>query len=97
MAVPASSLQELKDYTAYVKTLMCDASGCWTKEPEPIATYPPTPRKKGMASKESASGLSNARYTRPRAEVDAEIARFLARQFEPKQASGSLKKRRPQQ
>lgn len=79
LAVPASSLQDLEDYTAYVKTLICDDVHCWPNEPERIATYPPEARKRGMASKGSLIRLSNLRYTKPRPEIDAHIAKFLSR------------------
>jgi hypothetical protein len=62
-----------------VKTLICDETHCWPNEPERIASYPPESRKQGMASKEKLIRLSNLRYTRPRKEIDDEIARFLAR------------------
>lgn len=94
LAVPASSLQELEDYTAYVKTLICDETHCWPNEPERIATYPPEARKRGMASKEKLMRLSNLRYTRSRREIDASIARFLARPSDPRQPAPKLIKKK---
>ncbi len=94
-AVPASSLQELEDYTAYVRTLVCDERHCWPNEAERIATYPPEARQRGMACKEKLVRLSNARYTRPRSEIDAEIERFLSRATAAKpQPVTPVKKRR---
>lgn len=86
LAIPAASLQELEDYTAYVRTLICDETHCWPAEPEKFATYPPGPRRRGMANKERIVRLSNLRYSRPRAEVDGAIRRFLTRKSEPQEA-----------
>jgi hypothetical protein len=75
--IPPASIQELEDYTAYVRTLHCDETHCWPHEPEKIETYPAGPRKRGMASKERIMRLSNLRYTTSRASIDAEIVRLL--------------------
>lgn len=83
LAIPAPALQELEDYTAYVRTLVCDDTHCWPNQPEKFATYPPTSRKRGMASKERIIRLSNLRYTKPRHAVDDHIARFFARTVRP--------------
>jgi len=48
-----------------------------------IATYPPR-RTAGAGWRSAIVHASNERYTRPRAEVDAEIARFLAHQRKPR-------------
>ena len=96
IGVPASSLQDLEDYTAYVKTLVCDETHCWPSDPEPIATYPPELRKRGMASKEKLMRLSDRRYTLPRREIDAHIGRFLARTPDttPRQPASPPRKRK---
>ena len=79
LVIPPASLQELEDYRAYVRTLVCDGTHCWPNEAEKFATYPPGPRGRGMGNMDRIIRLSNLRYTRPRAEVDAGIARFLGR------------------
>lgn len=94
LAVPATSLQELEDYTAYLKTLVCDETHCWPNDPVRFATYPPESRKHGMASKEKLIRLSNLRYTRPRAEIDAGIARILARPSDAKPTAPRLVKKK---
>ena len=71
-------LQELADYRAYVRTLICDANGCEPTDPARIATVPPI-REKRMARREIVERVSNERYTRPRAETEEKIAQFLER------------------
>jgi DNA helicase HerA-like ATPase len=72
-------LQDLADYRAYVRTLVCDADGCEPTDPERIATVPPAARAKRMARRQTVVRLSDERYTRPRAEIEGKIARFLKR------------------
>lgn len=79
LAIPATSMQELEDYTGYLRTLICDETHCWPSEPKKFATCPPDTRKRGRASKERIMRLSNLRYTLPRVEIDRQIARFFGR------------------
>ena len=74
-------LQDLADYRAYVRTLVCDENGCEPSEPERIATVPPGPRRKRMARAETVIRVSNERYTRPRSETEAKIAHFLQKRY----------------
>ena len=76
---PGASLQDLPDYTAYVRTLTCDDNRCEPTEPLKMTTYPPPRRLKGNAAKARIVRRSAECYTRPRKEVDASIARFLMR------------------
>jgi type IV secretory pathway TraG/TraD family ATPase VirD4 len=62
--MPAASLQDLADYKAYVRTLSRDANGAGS----------PTG---GDADPARVVRTSHERYTRPRAEVDAQLARFI--------------------
>ncbi len=91
--VPATALQGLEDYVAYVKTLVSRDGRSWPSDPERVATYPPGPRCRGMASKEKLIQLSNRRYTKPRPEIDAQIARVLARASDAKPGALLLKKK----
>ena len=47
MAYPGAVIQDLPDYRAWVRTLVCDDSGCRPAEPEQVATYPPLTREPG--------------------------------------------------
>jgi hypothetical protein len=81
MAFPGAVIQDLADYRAYVRTLTCDDNGCRPREPEPVATYPPFSKTYNAEWRSRIERASNERYTRPRAPVEAEIARFLNREF----------------
>ena len=76
---PGAVIQDLPDYKAYVRTLTCDETGCRPAEPEQVATYPPLTKDRDAEWRSRIERTSNERYTRPRAEVDARIARFLLR------------------
>ena len=41
MVLPGGVLQDLTDYRAWVRTLICDDHSCRPTEPEQVATYPP--------------------------------------------------------
>ena len=77
MAFPGAAIQDLPDYTAYVRTLICDDTGCRPAEPIKVATYPPLPKTPGAEWRSRIERTSNERYTKPRAVVDAAISRFL--------------------
>ena len=82
MVFPGAVIQDLPDYRAYVRTLTCDANGCRPTEPERIATYPPFLKNSGAEWRIKVERTSSERYTRPRAEIEVQIARFLRRQHE---------------
>jgi hypothetical protein len=77
MVFPGAIIQDLPDYRAWVRTLICDDHGCRPAEPEQIATHPPLTRETGTEWHSQIERTSNERYTKPRAMVEARIARFL--------------------
>ena len=77
MAFPGAIIQDLPDYKAWVRTLVCDDHGCRPAEPEQVATYPPFTREPGTEWRSRIERTSNERYTRPRVAVEARIAQFL--------------------
>jgi hypothetical protein len=77
LAYPGAFIQDLPDYKAYVRTLTCDENGCRPAEPEQVATYPPFLKDRDAEWRSRIERTSNERYTKPRAEVDAKISRFL--------------------
>jgi hypothetical protein len=77
MAFPGAIIQDLPDYRAWVRTLICDGEGCRPAEPEEIKTYPPSMRGPDTEWRSRIERTSNERYTKPRAAVEAKIARFL--------------------
>jgi hypothetical protein len=77
MAYPGAVIQELPDYRAWVRTLVCDDEGCRPAEPEQIATYPPLSRKPGTEWRSRIECTSNERYTTSRAAVEGKVQRFL--------------------
>jgi ABC-type oligopeptide transport system ATPase subunit len=81
MAFAGAAIQDLPDYTAYVRTLVCDDSGCRPTEPERIATYPPFLKNSDAEWRNRIERTSNERYTRRRVMVEAQIARFIVRQL----------------
>jgi hypothetical protein len=80
MAFPGAIIQDLPDYRAWVRTLICDDDGCRPAEAEPMATYPPFTGAPGMEWRSRIERASNERYTKPRAEIEARLARFLLRE-----------------
>ena len=77
MVFPGAIIQDLPDYKAWVRTLICDDHGCRPAEPEQVATYPPFTREPGTEWRSRIERTSNERYTKPRAAVEAKIGRFL--------------------
>jgi hypothetical protein len=80
-----AAIQDLPDYKAYVRTLVCDDSGCWPAEPERIATYPPFLKNRDAEWRSRIERTSNERYTTPRSAAEAKIASFLLRRDEGEQ------------
>jgi hypothetical protein len=77
MVFPGAAIQDLPDYKAYVRTLICDDTGCRPAAPEQVATYPPFLKDRDAEWRSRTERTSNERYTKPRAGVEARIARFL--------------------
>jgi hypothetical protein len=82
MAFAGAAIQDLPDYKAYVRTLVCDESGCRPAEPERIATYPPFLKNADAEWRSKIERTSNERYTTSRAVVEGQITRFLLQQHE---------------
>ncbi len=76
-AYSGAVIQDLPDYRAWVRTLVCDDHGCRPAEPEQIATYPPLTSEPGVEWRGRIVRTSNERYTKPRHAVDGRIERFL--------------------
>jgi len=75
-------LQSLPDYKAYVRTLIENGDGAGQPTgPHLVSTYPPFLRIKGNADRARVIRTSTERWTRPRAELEAKLARFLKRIF----------------
>jgi hypothetical protein len=76
LMLPASSLQELPDYTMYVRTLTrSDGAGASPSGPHFVSGYPPFVRHPRHAHRESVVRVSQARYAKPRVIVDEVIRR----------------------
>jgi type IV secretory pathway TraG/TraD family ATPase VirD4 len=77
--LPAASLQDLQDYKIFVRTLTpLDPDGPSSPAgPFCVMTYPPLPKERWAADRDSVVRTSRERFTRPRALVDAELAHFL--------------------
>jgi len=76
--VPASSLQDLPDFKAYVRTLETRPSGAGLPSgPHLIAAYPPFAKQKDAADADRVMRGSAQRYTKSRAQVEKKIHRFL--------------------
>lgn len=74
---PADDLHELPNYKAYVRTLRDNApSG-----PHRVTTYAPLAKTSRDADRATVIRVSNERWTKPRAEIEAKLARFLRREF----------------
>jgi hypothetical protein len=86
LMLPASNLQELPDYTMYVRTLsrMKDGGASSPSGPHRISAYPPFDRHHRHARRESVIRVSQARYAKPRSIVDQELERDF---FSGKKAS----------
>ena len=77
MAYPGVVIQDLPDYRAWVRTLVCDNNGCRPAEPLQVATYPPFTKQPDREWRSRIERTSNERYTNPRVVVESKIARFL--------------------
>jgi len=77
MVFPGAVIQDLPDYTAYVRTLTCDEKGCYPADVERVVTYPPFMKTRDAEWRSKIVRTSNERYTKPRAAVEAKIAQFL--------------------
>jgi hypothetical protein len=86
LMLPASNLQELPDYTLYVRTLSRTKEGgaASPSGPHRISAYPPFDRHPHHARRESVIRVSQARYAKPRAIVDQKLEREF---FSDKKAS----------
>jgi hypothetical protein len=85
LAIPAASLQTLPDYSFYVRTLQP-----WERKtgmtsspttPQLLNAYKPFSPPARQASREHIIRTSTERWTRPRAELEAKLVRFLQRDF----------------
>jgi hypothetical protein len=76
-AFPGAMIQDLPDYRAWVRTLVCDDQGCRPADAEQIATYPPSTKNPGTEWRSRIERRSNEIYTKPRSAVEARIRRFL--------------------
>ena len=76
LTLPASSLQELPDYTMYVRTLTRGKrAGASPSGPHYVSGHPPFDRHPRHAHRESVVRLSQERYARPRAVIDLKLKR----------------------
>jgi hypothetical protein len=75
LMLPASNLQELPDYTLYVRTLsrMKEGGAASPSGPHRISAYPPLDPHPRLARRESVIRVSQARYAKPRAIVDQKL------------------------
>jgi hypothetical protein len=81
----AEALQDLPDYEAYVRTLVQNGNGAGQPSgPHLVSTYPPFLRTTGNAERARVVHTSTERWTRPRAELEAKLVRFLRRDFKGK-------------
>jgi hypothetical protein len=77
MAYPGAVIQDLPDYRAWVRTLVCDDQGCRPAESEQVATFPPLAWEPGIEWRSRIERTSNERYTKSRGGVEAKITKFL--------------------
>ncbi len=74
--LPASSLQDLPDYTMYVRTLSrAGDAGASPSGPHFVSGHPPFDRHPRYAHRESVIRVSQTRFAKPRAEVDEKMRR----------------------
>ena len=93
MAIPASRLQEIPDYTMYVRTLTRSASdsrspgGTSPTDPHWVNGHPPFPfgRHPQHARHKSVIRVSQARYTRSKAVVEEELRQTFFHASYPRQ------------
>lgn len=88
MAIPAASLQTLSDYTFYVRTMKTLARRSGTSAspttPQLLNAYTPFAPHRNRAVRENLIRTSAERWTKPRPELEAKLARFLKRKFKAK-------------
>lgn len=79
IAMPASNLQDLPDYTMYVRTLnrRADRGPASPSGPHFVQAYPPFQPHPERAWRESVIGVSRARYAKLRATIETDLKRFL--------------------
>jgi hypothetical protein len=76
LMLPASSLQELPDYTMYVRTLTrAKGAAASPSGPHYVNGHPPFERHPHHAHRESVIRVSQARYAKARADIDEELKR----------------------
>jgi hypothetical protein len=85
LAIPAANLQNLPDYTFYVRTLKpterrAGISASPTA-PELLNAYRPFAPSRHQALRESIVHTNAERWTKPREELEKKLARFLKREF----------------
>jgi hypothetical protein len=90
-AIPAANLQTLPDYTFYVRTLKSferpTGVSASPTTPQLLNAYEPFAAPMRRALRESIVRTSAERWTKPRPQLEAKLARFLTREF--------IKKRMP--
>lgn len=74
--LPASELQDLTEYKAYVRTMSADRPAM-PSGPHLVTTFPPFRPEGTENQKERVIETSLRRWARPRADVEAQIARFF--------------------
>jgi hypothetical protein len=85
LEIPAANLQTLPDYAFYVRTLKPRERRTGTSAspttPQLVNGYKPFAGSKHRALRENIIRASAERWTRPRADLEAKLARFLKRGF----------------
>jgi len=75
-------LQSIPDYRAFVRTLIENGDGVGQPTgPHLVSTYPPFPKTARNADRENVIKTSTRGWTKPRAELEAKLVRFLKREF----------------
>ena len=73
LIVPASELQNLRDYKAYLRTLLAGQPA----EPSLISTFPPFGRTGNENRRDRIINTSHQRFSRNRSDVEAKLEKFL--------------------
>ena len=85
LGIPAANLQNLPDYTFYVRTLATlrrkERVSASPTQPHLVNAYEPFASPPRLARRESIIRTSAERWAKPRPELEAKLARFLKRQF----------------
>jgi hypothetical protein len=85
LEIPASNFQTLPDYTFYVRTLKSRERRTGTSAspttPQLVNGYKPFAASQHRARRENIIRTSAERWTRPRAQLEVKLARFLKREF----------------